>query len=94
MMKNKESSFLIRPYKVSDYDDVSRIFTAGILEAVHPLRNQLLFSGNHIQRPMQLVCFCLGSFATGHLGGGLLGVTAYCILAIMSQHLCQYEYLR
>ena len=93
-MIDKELSILIRPYKISDYDDVRRIFTAGMAEAVHPLRNQLLFHGNHIQRPMQILCFCLGSFVTGHVGGGLLGVTAYCILAIMSQHLCMHEYLR
>ena len=89
-----EGQIVIRSYQESDYEDVSRIFSRGMAEAVVPLRRQLFTFSNHIQRPMQLISFALGYFLTGRLVFGALALAIYCLLAIASFYLAQHEYLR
>ena len=84
----------IRPYDVRDYEDVCTIFRDGMNECVVPMRRQLFTLSNPIQRPIQLACLVLGYLITDSLAYGTLCLGVYCLLAVGSHYLAQFEYLR
>jgi len=90
--QHKSTSVILRDYRPTDYEAVSKLFRKGILEG-HKYYKKEFINGNPIMLAMQVAWFLFIFFVTGSVAYGLAFLTLFYTISIIYQYKVVQMYL-